>query len=268
MVLHAIKAGEGDVFISAGVESVSRFDRGSSDATPGIPVTNPLFDEATRRSSDRSKPGAGQWRDPRDDGMLPDVYIGMGQTAENVQQLLGMSRAEQDEFAVRSQNLAEAARARGFWEREITPVQLADGTLVAADDSPRAGVTMDSVSQLAPVFRADGTVTAGNACPLNDGAAALVIMSDTRAAELGITPLARIVVTSVSGLSPETMGLGPVGASRKVLAQAGMSVSDIDLFEINEAFAVQALGSARKLHIPLDQLNVNGGSIAPVIPSV
>jgi acetyl-CoA C-acetyltransferase len=186
----------------------------------------------------------------------------MGQTAENVQQLIGMSRREQDEFALRSQNLAEKAIADGFWARDITPVTLPDGSEVIADDSPRAGVTLEAVSELGPVFRPDGTVTAGNACPLNDGAAALVVMSDTKAKELGVTPLARIVSTAVTGLPPEIMGLGPVEAIPAALRSAGMSLDDIDLFEINEAFAVQVLGSAQKLGIPLEKLNVNGGAIA------
>lgn len=202
------------------------------------------------------------WRDPREDGELPDAYIAMGQTAENVQQLLGMSREEQDVFAVRSQNLAEAQIASGFWAREITPTTLPDGTVVSQDDGPRPGVTMEGVSQLQPVFRPDGTVTAANACALNDGAAALVVMSDVKAKELGLTPLARIVSTSVTAMSPEIMGLAPVEAIPAALRNAGLSLEDIDLFEINEAFAVQALGSAQRLGIPIDKLNVNGGAIA------
>jgi acetyl-CoA C-acetyltransferase len=186
----------------------------------------------------------------------------MGQTAENVAQHLNMSRADQDHFAVRSQNLAEKAIADGFWAKDITPVKLADGSIVSTDDGPRPGTTFESISALKPVFRPDGTVTAGNACPLNDGAAGLVVMSDTKAAELGITPLARIVSTAVTGLSPEIMGLGPVEAVPRALVRAGMTVDDIDLFEINEAFAVQALGSAQQVGIPLDKLNVNGGAIA------
>ena len=173
-----------------------------------------------------------------------------------------MSREEQDRFAVRSQNLAEAQIAAGFWATDITPVTLEDGTVVAKDDGPRAGVTLEAVGQLQPVFRPDGTVTAGNACPLNDGAAAVIVMSETRAKDLGLVPLARIVSTAVTGLSPEIMGLGPVQAIPAALKSAGMTLEDIDLFEINEAFAVQALGSAQQLGIPLDKLNVNGGAIA------
>ena len=177
----------------------------------------------------------------------------MGQTAENLARLKGVTREDMDHFGVRSQNLAEKAIANGFFAREITPVTLPDGTVVSADDGPRAGVTYEAVSQLKPVFRPDGRVTAGNCCPLNDGAAALVVMSDTKAAELGITPLARVVSTGVSGLSPEIMGLGPVEASKQALARAGMSIDDVDLVEINEAFAAQVLPSARDLGIDEEQ---------------
>ncbi|AUY50058.1 MULTISPECIES: acetyl-CoA C-acetyltransferase [Streptomycetaceae] len=260
MALHAIKAGEGDVFISAGVETVSRSVNGTSDGMPG--TMNPLFDEAQARTAKRAEEGGGEWHDPREDGLVPDAYIAMGQTAENLAALKGITRAEQDEFGVRSQNLAEAAIKAGFWEREITPVTLPDGTVVSTDDGPRAGVTLEGVSGLKPVFRPDGTVTAGNCCPLNDGAAALVIMSDTKARELGITPLARVVSTGVSGLSPEIMGYGPVEASKQALKRAGLSIGDIDLVEINEAFAAQVIPSYRDLGIDLDRLNVNGGAIA------
>ncbi|BBH66173.1 acetyl-CoA acetyltransferase [Actinoplanes sp. OR16] len=268
MAFHAIKAGEGDIFISAGVETVSRFARGSSDGLPsaaqelvGGSWTNPFFDEAQARTKRAAEAGT-TWHDPRADGAVPDIYIGMGYTAENLAQVKDVSREEMDEFGVRSQNLAEKAIANGFWEREITPITLPDGTVVSKDDGPRPGVTIDAVSQLKPVFRPDGRVTAGNCCPLNDGAAALVIMSDTKARELGITPLARIVSTGVTGLSPEIMGLGPVEASKQALKRAGMSIGDVDLFEINEAFAAQVIPSYKDLGIPLDKLNVNGGAIA------
>ncbi|MEV7395787.1 acetyl-CoA C-acetyltransferase [Aeromicrobium sp. NPDC092404] len=259
MAFHAIKAGEGDVFLSLGVETVSRFGNGMADMAA---AHNPLFADAVERTDQRAQGGAEAWHDPREDGILPDAYIAMGQTAENVQQLIGMSRQEQDEFGVRSQNLAEKAIADGFWAKDITPVTLPDGTVVSTDDGPRAGVTYEAVSQLQPVFRPDGTITAGNCCALNDGAAAVVIMSDTKAKELGLTPLARIVSTGVTGLSPEIMGLGPVEAVKQALGHAGMGIDDIDLFEINEAFAVQALGSAQALGIDIDKLNVNGGAIA------
>ena len=259
MAFHAIKAGEGDVFISAGVETVSRFVKGSSDTLPD--THNPRFNEAEAASAEAAL-GGGRWRDPREDESLPDVYIAMGQTAENVAQIRGVSRQAQDEFGVRSQNRAEAALTNGFWEHDITPITLPDGTEVATDDGPRPGTTLERVSQLKPVFRPDGTVTAGNCCPLNDGAAALIITSDTKAAQLGLTPLARIVATGVSGLSPEIMGLGPVEASRQALARAGMTIGDIDLVEINEAFAAQVIPSADDLGIDFDKLNVNGGAIA------
>jgi acetyl-CoA C-acetyltransferase len=260
MAFHAIKAGEGDVFISAGVESVSSFVRGSSDSLPE--TQNARFGEAQARTAQASAGGGGGWRDPRADGALPDVYIAMGQTAENVAGLRGISREQQDEFGVRSQNLAEKAVADGFWSREITPVTLPDGTVVAADDGPRPGTTIEGLAALPPAFRPDGTVTAGNCCPLNDGAAAVIVMSDVRAAELGITPLARIVSSGLSALSPEIMGLGPVAASRQALARAGMAISDIDLVEMNEAFAAQVIPAAADLGIELGQLNVNGGAIA------
>jgi len=259
MAYHAIKAGEGDVFISAGVEMVSRFGKGNSDSWPD--TKNEIFAEAGGRSAEAASGGV-DWHDPREDGKIPDVYIAMGQTAENVAQAWGIARQEQDEFGVRSQNLAEKALADGFWQRDITPVQLPDGRTVSADDGPRAGTTLEKVSALKPVFRPDGTVTAGNCCPLNDGAAAVVIMSDRKAAELGITPLARIVSSGVTGLSPEIMGLGPIEASRQALGRAGMTIDDIDLVEINEAFAVQVIASARELGIDQDKLNVNGGAIA------
>jgi acetyl-CoA C-acetyltransferase len=260
MAFHAIKAGEGDAFISAGVECVSRLIAGSSDSWPD--TRNPRFASAEERNAQEAAGGAETWRDPRDDDQLPDVYVAMGQTAENVAQLRNVTRQEQDEFGVRSQNLAEKALADGFWQQDITPATLPDGTVVAADDGPRAGTTLEKVSALQPVFRPDGTVTAGNCCPLNDGAAAVVVMSDRKAAELGLTPIARIVATGVSALSPEIMGLGPVEASTRALARAGMTIDDIDLVEINEAFAAQVIPSYRGLGIDLDKLNVNGGAIA------
>jgi acetyl-CoA C-acetyltransferase len=251
MAFHAIKAGEGDIFVSAGVETVSRYGRGSSDGLPseaqalvGGSWHNSFFAEAEARTV-ASAQGGTVWHDPREDGAVPDVYIAMGQTAENLAQIKGISREEMDEFGVRSQNLAEKAIADGFWEREITPVSLPDGTVVAKDDGPRPGVSLEAVSGLKPVFRPDGRVTAGNCCPLNDGAAAVVIMSDTKARELGITPLARIVATGVTALSPEIMGLGPVEASRQALKRAGMTIEDVDLVEINEAFAAQVIPSYR-----------------------
>jgi acetyl-CoA C-acetyltransferase len=269
MAFHAIKAGEGDVFVSAGVETVSRFSRGNSDTLPpdaqalvGGGWQNPAFDAARARSARAAEGGAEGWHDPREDGELPDVYLAMGQTAENLAQLCGVTRAEMDEFGVRSQNLAEKAIADGFWAREIIPVTTPDGVVVSADDGPRPGVTLAAVAALQPVFRPDGRITAGNCCPLNDGAAAVVIMSDTRARELGINPLARIVSTGVTAISPEIMGIGPVEASRQALRRVGMTIADVDLVEINEAFAAQVIPSYQQLDIPLDKLNVNGGAIA------
>ena len=259
MAFHAIKAGEGHAFISAGVETVSRFPKGTADGWPD--THNPLYATAEERTTTRAQGGAG-WQDPRENGDLPDIYIAMGQTAENVASFTGISREDQDHWGVRSQNRAEEAIKSGFFEREITPVTLPDGTVVSTDDGPRPGTSYDKISQLKPVFRPDGTVTAGNACPLNDGAAALVVMSDTKAKELGLTPLARIVSTGVSGLSPEIMGLGPIEAVRKALKLADKTIGDIDLYEINEAFAVQVLGSARELGMDEDKLNISGGAIA------
>jgi acetyl-CoA C-acetyltransferase len=260
MAMHAIKAGEGDVFISAGVEMVSRFVKGNSDSLPD--TKNTAFADAEARGAKVAESGADSWHDPREDSQIPDIYIGMGQTAENLALLKNVSRQEMDEFAVRSQNLAEEAINNGFWAREITPVTTPDGTVVSKDDGPRAGTTLEALSSLKPAFRPDGRATAGNACPLNDGAAAVVVMSDTKARELGLTPLARIVSTAVTGLSPEIMGYGPVDASNLALQRAGMSIGDIDLVEINEAFAAQVIPSYRDLGIDIDRLNVHGGAIA------
>ncbi|MFB9237303.1 acetyl-CoA C-acetyltransferase [Plantactinospora siamensis] len=269
MAFHAIAAGEGDVFVSAGVEMVSRYARGSSDGLPpeaqalvGGGWENPRFAAARERSAARAAGGADTWTDPRATGELPDIYLAMGQTAENLAQVYDVTRADMDDFGVRSQNLAEKAIAGGFWAREITPVTTPDGTVVSTDDGPRPGVTLEGVAGLKPVFRPDGRITAGNCCPLNDGAAAVVVMSEQRARDLGITPLARIVSTGVTALSPEIMGLGPVEASRQALARAGMSIDDVDLVEINEAFAAQVIPSYRQLGIPLEKLNVMGGAIA------
>ena len=259
MAFHAIKAGEGDIFISAGVETVSRFVKGTSDHLPD--TRNPLFEDAQQRTDEMAQ-GGKDWHDPREDGNLPDIYIAMGQTAENVARLRGLDRKELDEFGVRSQNLAEKAINDGFWANEITPVTTPDGTEVTADDGPRAGVTYEALAGLKPVFRPDGVVTAGNCCALNDGAAAVIVMSDTKATELGLTPLARIVSTGVTGLSPEIMGLGPVEATKQALKHANMSIDDIDLVEINEAFAAQVVPSYQDLGIDLDKLNINGGAIA------
>ena len=255
MAAHTIMAGMGNVFVSGGVECVSRYQYGAADTGPH----NPLFADAETRTADRTTGGAETWTPPEG---LPDIYMAMGQTAENVAAYKGVSRKAQDEWGVRSQNRAEAARDRGFFEREITPYTLPDGTIVSTDDGIRAGTTYEKVSQLNPVFRPDGTVTAGNACPLNDGAAAVVVMNATRAAELGITPIAKIISSGVSSISPEIMGLGPIQAIRIALGRVNMTIDDIDLVEINEAFAAQVLPSADELGIDHDKLNVNGGAIA------
>jgi acetyl-CoA C-acetyltransferase len=255
MAAHAIRAGEGDVFVAAGVETVSRFAHGASDVGPH----NPVFAEAEARTAARAPAVTEPWQPPAG---LPDIYIAMGQTAENVAEFMKVGREEMDEFALLSQTRAVASQANGFFEREIVPVTTPDGTVVTKDDGPRPTTTIEGLAQLKPVFREGGTVTAGNACPLNDGAAAVVVMSDTRARELGIAPLARIVASGVTGLNPEIMGLGPVEAIRQALGRAHMTIDDVDLVEINEAFAAQVIPSAREVGVPWDRLNVHGGAIA------
>jgi acetyl-CoA C-acetyltransferase len=257
MAAHAVKAGEGDAFVAAGVECVSRFRKGNSDSWPD--TQNPKFEDAGLRSLTRSEGGQQPWAPPEG---LPDVYVAMGQTAENVAELENVSREEMDEFAARSQNRAVESQENGFFDREITPVDLPDGTKAAKDDGPRPDTTVETLATLKPAFRPDGKVTAGNACPLNDGAAAVIVMSDTRAKELGITPLARIVASGVTALNPEIMGLGPIEASRQALKRANMTIDDVDLVEINEAFAAQIIPSAKQLGIDWDKLNVHGGAIA------
>jgi acetyl-CoA C-acetyltransferase len=257
MAAHAIKAGEGDVFVAAGVEAVSRFSQGMAD---GMADThNSAFKEAEDRTALRALGGGPKWTP---EPGLPDIYIAMGQTAENVRELENVSRRDMDEFAALSQQRAVTSQENGFFELEITPLVLADGTEVRVDDGPRAGTTVEKLAELKPAFRPDGEITAGNSCPLNDGAAAVVVMSDTKAASLGVTPLARIVSSGVTALDPEIMGLGPVEACRQALGRAGMSIDDIDLVEINEAFAAQVVPSARHLGISYDKLNVHGGAIA------
>jgi acetyl-CoA C-acetyltransferase len=255
MAAHAIRAGEGDVFIAAGVETVSRYAHGASDTGPH----NTAFAAAEERTKVRAPAVTEPWSPLAG---LPDVYIAMGQTAENVAEYEKVTRQEMDEFALLSQTRAVESQQNGFFEREIIPVTLADGTVVTKDDGPRAGTTLEGLSNLKPVFREGGTITAGNACPLNDGAAAVIVMSDTKAKALGITPLARIMASGVTGLNPEIMGLGPVDACRQVLARANMTIDDIDLVEINEAFAAQVIPSAKHLGISWDKLNVKGGAIA------
>jgi len=255
MAAHAIKAGEGDVFVAAGVETVSRFQFGASDTGPH----NPAFAEAEARTGARNAAVTEPWTPPKGIG---DVYIAMGQTAENVAEYEEVTRQEMDKFAALSQNRAVESQKNGFFEREIIPVTLEDGTVVTKDDGPRPDTTVEGLAALKPVFREGGTVTAGNACPLNDGAAAVVVMSDSKATELGVTPLARIVSSGLSALDPEIMGLGPIEACRQALKRAGKTMDDIDLVEINEAFAAQVTPSAKHLGIDWDKLNVKGGAIA------
>ena len=257
MAAHAIKAGEGDVFVAGGVETVSRFSKGMSDGLPG--THDPAFAEAEARSAERTQGGDGPWTPSAG---LPDVYLAMGQTAENVAEREHVTREEMDQFALQSQQRAVEAQKNGFFEREITPVTAPDGSVVAIDDGPRPDTTLEKLSSLKPVFRPDGTVTAGNACPLNDGAAVTIVMSEDRASRLGITPLARVVSSGVSAVDPEIMGLGPIDASRQALTRAGMTIDQIDLVEINEAFAAQVIPSAKTLGIPWEKLNVHGGAIA------
>ena len=256
MAAHAIRAGEGDVFIAAGVETVSRYGAGASDVAKAV---NPLFADAIARTAARSEKAGEPWSAQPG---LPDIYIAMGQTAENVAEYENVGRLEMDEFAALSQSRAVNSQETGFFEREIIPVTLPDGTVISKDDGPRAGTTVEKLSGLAPVFREGGKITAGNACPLNDGAAAVIVMSDTRAKALGIKPLARIISSGVSGLNPEIMGLGPIEACRQALGRAGLSIDDIDLVEINEAFAAQVIPSAKHLGISWDKLNIKGGAIA------
>jgi acetyl-CoA C-acetyltransferase len=242
MAAHAIDAGEGDVFLSVGVECVSRYGNGY----PDVPDTyNP-----------RLVPGNTE--------EYPDIYIAMGQTAENVARREKITREEQDRYAVKSQNAAVKAQGDGFFDREIIPVALPNGEMFTKDDGPRPGTTMEVLATLKPAFREDGTVTAGNACPLNDGAAAVVVMSARRANELGLKPLARIVSTGLSSLEPEFMGLGPIDASKQALKRAKMTIDDIDIVEINEAFAAQVIPSARGIGVDpfSDKLNPHGGAIA------
>jgi acetyl-CoA C-acetyltransferase len=243
MVFHAIKAGEGDTFLVGGSERTSRLDseRGTtrSDAIPMMP--NPVLQES--------------W----------ELFIPMGMTAENVADKYNVSREDMDKFSQRSQERAVAAQESGFFDREIVPFTKEDGTVVSKDDGPRASSTYEKLAELKPVFRPDGgRVTAGNACPLNDGAAALVVMSEEKANALGIKPLARIIASGVSGLDPRIMGVGPIEAVRKCLAQANMKIGDVDVVELNEAFAAQVLPVCENIGVDpfSDKFNPNGGAIA------
>jgi acetyl-CoA C-acetyltransferase len=240
MAFHAIRLREGDTYVAAGAESVTRTYGRAFDSED----LNPRFTDEGR------------------DDFIDHVYIPMGNTAENVAERHGITRERMDEFAKRSQDLAVEAQKNGFFDREITPIEVPDGRIIAADDGPRPNTTLEKLAELPPAFKPDGRVTAGNSCPLNDGAAAVLVMSDERASQLGLEPLARIVASSVVGLEPEYMGMGPVGAVRAVLDQAGMELGDIDVIEINEAFAAQVLACVDELGIDMGRLNPHGGAIA------
>lgn len=252
-----ITAGYGSVYIAGGVECASRFISGSSDTIPD--TMNTKFNDAVERSFSAVTSEAPVWSEQPG---LPDVYIAMGITAENVADAYSVTREQMDEYALSSQERCEAAINRGFFKEEITPYVLEDGTIISADDSPRAGTTLEALSGLKPAFRDSGRVTAGNACPLNDGAAAIVVMSEDEASRRGLEPLARIVGAATTGLNPEIMGVGPIEAVKKVLAQTNMTINDIDLVELNEAFAAQVIPCAKELNIDREKLNVNGGAIA------
>ncbi|HTT89153.1 MAG TPA: acetyl-CoA C-acetyltransferase [Acidimicrobiales bacterium] len=257
MAAHAIAAGEGEIFVAGGVESVSRFANGFADEMPG--THNPRFEEAEQRTALRALGGSPAWEPVAG---LPDIYIAMGQSAENVRELCGVSRLDMDRFAQRSQQKAVESQDNGFFHREIVPLTLPDGTSVDRDDSPRRGTDLAAMAELKPAFRPDGEVTAGNSCPLNDGAAAVMVMSEEKAGQFGLKPLARVVASAVSALDPEIMGLGPVEACRRALARAGMTMADVDLVEINEAFAAQVIPCAEQLGIDEQRLNIHGGAIA------
>ncbi|HVP02986.1 MAG TPA: acetyl-CoA C-acyltransferase [Solirubrobacteraceae bacterium] len=235
-----VVAGQGDVYIAGGVEFVSRYNAAQEAAHP----------EDQNERLQGHEPGQ------------PDAYIAMGLTAENVADKYGVTREAQDQYAQRSQERAVAAQADGFFAREIVPVTLPDGTVVEKDDGPRADSTLEKLASLKPAFREDGTVTAGNACPLNDGAAAALIMSDAKAEELGLTPRARIITAATWGNEPEYMGVAPIGAIRKALDRAGLTIDDIDVVELNEAFAAQVLPIADECGIDMEKLNPHGGAIA------
>lgn len=249
---QAIRSGDGEVYLSLGLEMLSRVAARNPDPEPA--ERHPLF-------VDRA-PEPDPWTDPRERGLVPNAFLSMGETAENVAGAYQVGRAEMDDFACRSQELAVAGATNGFWKREIAPIALSSGAILDRDESPRPGTTREGLAALKPVFRPDGRVTAGNSCPLNDGAAGLVVMSDERARRLGLRPRARIVATAVSALSPEIMGLGTVEAARRAMRSAGLRPAEIDLVEINEAFAAQVIPTYRELGFPLDRVNTVGGAIA------
>jgi acetyl-CoA C-acetyltransferase len=236
---NAVRAGEGDAYVAAGVEWVSRYNEAVEGARP-------------QDQNERLQGGDGR----------PDAYIAMGLTAENVAERYEVSRADMDKYAQRSQELAVRSQEDGYFDREIVPVTLPDGTQVAKDDGPRPNSTLEKLAQLEPAFKEGGKVTAGNSCPLNDGAAAVLVMSDTKASELGLQPRARIVTAATAAIEPEYMGVAPIDAIRKVLERGGMSIGDVDTVELNEAFAAQVIPIMEACDIPLEKLNPHGGAIA------
>ena len=257
---HAVKAGEGHTFIAAGVEHVSRVGMWSEDGLPQL--MSALAEKAPEEAKSQiPQPAFKNERVNGDDGRT-DAYIAMGQTAENVAERYDVPREDMDRYAQRSQERAVAARESGFFDREIVAVELPDGNTVDRDDGPRADSSYEKLSQLPPAFRENGRVTAGNSCPLNDGAAAVLVMSEERAREVGAKPRARIVASATSGLEPEIMGVAPIGAIKRVLDRAGMTIGDIDVVELNEAFAAQVLPIAEECGIDLEKLNPHGGAIA------
>ncbi|MBX5470052.1 MAG: acetyl-CoA C-acyltransferase [Thermoleophilaceae bacterium] len=258
MAAHAVMAGEGHTFIAAGVEHVSRVGMWSEDGLPQ------LMGALAQNAPDGFEIPQPNWKNEKLNGQdgRTDAYIAMGMTAENVAEKYNVSREAMDEYAQRSQERAVGARDSGFFDREIVPVELPDGTTVSQDDGPRPDSTLEKLAQLKPAFKEDGRVTAGNSCPLNDGAAAVLVMERKRAEELGLKPRARVVASATSGLEPEIMGVAPIGAIRNVLKRAGMTMDDVDIVELNEAFAAQVLPIADECGIPIEKLNPHGGAIA------
>ena len=234
-----VTAGQGDTYIAAGVEFVSRYNERSEAAG-----------EADQNENLQGKNGQ------------PNAYISMGETAENVAEKWEVSRSDMDKYAQRSQELAVESQESGYFDREIVPVELPDGTKVEKDDGPRASSTLEKLSGLEPAFREGGTVTAGNSCPLNDGAAAVLVMSGEKAKELGLKPRAKIITAATAGVEPEIMGVGPIGAIKKVLDRAGMKIADVDTVELNEAFAAQVIPIMAECDIPIEKMNPHGGAIA------
>jgi acetyl-CoA C-acetyltransferase len=257
---HAVMAGEGETYIAAGVEHVSRVGMWSENGLPQL--MGALKSQAPDGVRDQIPQADFQNEKVNGQDGRTNAYIEMGMTAENVADRWDVKREAMDEYAQRSQELAVKSRDEGFFDREIVPVELPDGSTVEKDDGPRADSTVEKLASLKPAFKEDGRVTAGNSCPLNDGAAAVLVMSDTRAKELGLKPRARVIASATSGLEPEIMGVAPIGAIRNVLKRAGMTMDDVDVVELNEAFAAQVIPIMDECEIPLEKLNPHGGAIA------